>query len=162
MTATIIIPAKLKEKLEDLERKKDTTLEELIVTTLDEKFSLLNPEDKTEIHLELSEKYLSDAEELLRKKESVQASEKGWGAASQILKAMAAKEGKELRSHRELWEYASGLRIRYGDEELGVFWREANTLHMNFYEDWMPLEEVELTVRDVKRFVEKLRGLMKG
>lgn len=108
----------------------------------------------------------------MRKKDSVQAqpfkkaltenaSQKGWGAASQILKAMAAKEGKELRSHRELWGYASELRIRYEDEELGIFWREANTLHINFYENWMPLDEVELTVRDVKRFVEKLRGLMK-
>ena len=104
MAAMITIPAKLKERLEELGRKRDTPPEELIVTALDEKFSLLNPEDRVEIHLELCEKYLSEAEEFLRKRDSVQASEKGWGAAAQILKGMAAKEGKELSSHRELWD----------------------------------------------------------
>lgn len=137
-------------------------LEELLVRALDEKFSLLNPEDRAEIHLELCEKYLSEAEEFLRKEDPVQASEKGWGAASQMLQGMAAKEGRELRSHRELWEYIPELRRRYQDEEISILWHRANALHTNFYKNWMPLDEVKLALRNVKRFVEKLRGLMES
>ena len=59
----------------------------------------LDPETGVETHLKLSEKYMKDAEEFLAKKDYVQASEKAWGAAAQIVKALAAKEGKELRSH---------------------------------------------------------------
>ena len=31
---------------------------------------------------------------------------------------------------------------------------------MNFYENWIPLDEVELAVKGVERFVKKLKGLM--
>ena len=74
--------------------------------------------------------------------------------------ALAAKEGGELRSRRELWEYISKLRRRRNDPEVSALWSRANTLHTNLYEDWMPLDEVELSMRDVERLVEKLRGLM--
>jgi hypothetical protein len=34
-------------------------------------------------------------------------------------------------------------------------------LHQNFYENWLPPEMVEGNVKDVKKFVEKLRQLLK-
>jgi hypothetical protein len=43
--------------------------------------------------LELPERYLGEAEELLARGDYVQASEKAWGAAAQIVKAVAAREG---------------------------------------------------------------------
>ena len=46
--------------------------------------------------LALSEKYLKEAEEFLEKGDCVQASEKVWGAASQIVKALAAKKGEGI------------------------------------------------------------------
>jgi len=82
MATTIAGPVKLKEKLEELGRERDTPPEELIVTALDEKFSLLDPKERAEIHLELCEKYLSQAEEFLHRGDSVQASEKAWGGSS--------------------------------------------------------------------------------
>jgi DNA-binding ferritin-like protein len=57
----------------------------------------------------------------LRKK-STQASEKAWGAASQMVKALAANEGKELRSHASLWEYVDELAERLRDVELRHLW----------------------------------------
>jgi len=160
MAATITIPIKVKEKLDELSRSKDEPFEELLITALNRTYSILNPEDRAEIHLELCDKYLKEAKEFLQKGDSVQSSEKGWGAATEILKAMAAKEGKELRSHARLWDYVSALRRRYGDEEISTLWHKANSLHTNFYENWMPLDEVELAVNGVERFVEKLKGLM--
>ena len=120
----------------------------------------LDPRYRAELHLELCEKYLREAEELLSKGDYAQASERGWGAAAQIVKALAAKEGKTLRSHRELWEFAGELADRLGDPELRHLWGTANVLHQNFYEGWMPPREVEFAIEDVKRLVGKLRGLL--
>jgi len=118
----------------------------------------LGPEARFEVHLELSEKYLGDAEELLARGDYVQASGKAWDAAAQMVKAVAAKEGRELRGHAELWVYVDGLAERAGDVVLRYLWRTANALRQNFYEGWMPPREVELAVRDVKVLVEKLRA----
>jgi hypothetical protein len=107
----------------------------------------LDSETGFEVHLKLSEKYLRDASGM------------AWGAAAQMVKAVAAREGRELRSHAELWGYMDELAERAGDVMLRYLWRTANSLHQNFYEGWMPPREVELAVRDVKVFVEKLRAI---
>ena len=74
----------------------------------------LDPDELVEIHLKLSEKYMKEAEDLLAKGDHAQASEKAWGAAAQIVKALAAREGKEIRSHRELNEEVPGSRRAQG------------------------------------------------
>jgi len=126
---------------------------------------MLNTEDpqiKAELHLKLCEKYMHEAEEFLAKKDYTQASEKAWGASSQIVKALAAKEGEELRSHASLWQYVDRLAEKLEDVELRHLWRTANVLHQNFYENWMPPREVELSIRDIKTFIEKLKVVMKS
>ena len=157
-----VSPAKkVEEALRREAEKSGSSVEELVNEILSEALGApLDPRDRAELHLELCEKYLREAEELLSKGDYAQASEKGWGAAAQIVKALAAREGKTLRSHRELWEFAGELADRLGDPELRHLWRTANVLHQNFYEGWMPPREVELAVEDVKRLVGKLRGLL--
>lgn len=49
-------------------------------------------------HLKLNGKFLKDAKALLDKQDYVQASEKLWGAAAQVIKAIALKRGKRPRS----------------------------------------------------------------
>ena len=132
-------------------------MEELIIEAVFKQLNIADPEAKAELHLKLCEKYMREAEGFLAKKDHVQASEKAWGAASQMVKAAAAKEGKELRSHADLWEYADRLAEKLEDPELRHLWRTANTLHQNFYENWMPPREVELSVGDIKNLLEKLR-----
>ena len=39
----------------------------------------------------------------------MQASEKSWGAVAQIIKALAAKESKDLENHGDLWRYVNDL-----------------------------------------------------
>jgi len=160
MSITLSLPDGVMRRLEQLARKAGASVEELVIVAVDKTFHALDPSEKPLVHLRLCEKYLHEAKALLERRDSVQASEKAWGAASQIVKALAAKEGRELRSHRELWEYISELRRRRNDPEVSALWSRANTLHTNLYEDWMPLDEVELSMRDVERLVEKLRGLM--
>ncbi len=158
---TIVLPDKA---LKDLERRAELegkSLEELISEAVFKELNIKDPETKAELHLKLCEKYMREAEEFLAKKDYTQASEKAWGASSQIVKALAAKEGKELRSHASLWEYVDELAEKLGDSELRHLWRTANALHQNFYENWMPPREVRLSVKDVKTLIEKLRSTIR-
>jgi len=159
--AAVSLAKKVEEALRREAEKSGSSIEELANEILSEALvATLDPRDRAELRLELCEKYLREAEELLSKGDYAQASEKGWGAAAQIVKALAAREGKALRSHRELWEFAGELADRLGDPELRHLWRAASVLHQNFYEGWMPPREVEPAVEDVKRLVGKLRGLL--
>lgn len=122
-------------------------------------FLNIDPETKAEAHIALSEKYAREMDEFLEKGDYVQASEKAWGAASQILKAVASKRGKELKSHGELHKFVSELREETGDQELRRLWQVATSLHQNFYENWLPEGIVRESIEDVRRFVGKLREI---
>jgi len=76
-----VLPRKLEERLKRKAEKRGIPLEELIVEVLSK--ALNNPlsrEDEVELHLNLAEKYLREAEDLLAKGDYVEASEKGWSA----------------------------------------------------------------------------------
>lgn len=155
---TITLPSKALENAKKRAESEGKPLEEFTAEVFLKQLDIKDLEAKVELHLKLCEKYLKEAEDFLAKKDYVRASEKAWGATSQIVKALAAKEGKELVSHASLWAYMDELAEKLGDVELRHLWGRANNLHQNFYEDWMPPREVELSVRDVKAFVEKLRA----
>jgi hypothetical protein len=156
---SLVLPKKIEKKLKEEAEKTGISEEELIIEALSKFLNEpIDLETKAEIYLKLSEKYLRDSEEFLTKKDLVQASEKAWGAAAQIVKALAAKEGKELRSHGELHRYVAELSKEKGDREIMKFWFSATSLHQNFYENWFPEEAVRSAVEDVKNFIEKLKN----
>ena len=126
---SIEFPKKLHEILKRESKKKGITENELILEALSE-FLNLDPEERAKLHSSLSEKYLKEAEELLNKKDYVQASEKAWGAASQIVKAVAAKKGVELRSHGELHRFVAEISKR--NDEIRKLWQSAGMIHQNF------------------------------
>ncbi len=137
------------------------SLEELVAEALYEYLNIKDPEAKMELHLKLCEKYLSEGASFLDKGDYVQASEKFWGAAAQMLKALAARKGLELKSHRELWSFIAQLRKETGDEQVSRLWHVANSLHTNFYEAWSPPELIKDAAEDVKRLIDKIRKLMR-
>ena len=91
-----------------------------------------------------------------------QASEKGWGAAAEMVKALADERGWEHQSHRALYHAVSRLRRETGDYDLPRLFDHASALHINFYESWYDREEVELRIQDVERFVDKVESLLAG
>jgi hypothetical protein len=152
---------KLFEKLREEALKKDISTEELVVEILSKALNhTLDPSEKVELHLKLAEKFLREAEGFLAKGDYVQASEKGWGVAAQMVKAVAAKENLELRSHASLWEYLDKLAEKLQDVELRRLWWTANNLHQNLYENWMSPRDVKYAIEDVKKFAEKLKKLL--
>lgn len=159
MEITLELPEKVVEKLNELSKSSGKSLEELVAEAILEYAEITDPGVKAELHLKLCEKYLQEAENLLNKGDYVQASEKAWGAASQVVKAVAAKRGIELRSHGDLWKFVTKLVEETGDVELRRLWYVASGLHVNFYEAWATPEMVRGGVEDVKRFVEKLKKI---
>jgi HEPN domain-containing protein len=116
--------------------------------------------EKTENYLNLNNKYLKEAEALIRKGDYVQASEKFWGAAAEIVKAVAAKRGIELKSHGELHGFVTRLKKELAEPELTRLFGTAATLHQNFYENWLPAETVVDYGEAVKELVSRLGKLV--
>jgi len=157
----IMLSEKLYKKLETEADKMGVSVEELITDILSRTLNVpLDPGDRVEFHLKLCKKYLHESEELLAKGDYAQASERAWRAAMQIVKAVAAREGRGLRSHGELHREVARIAAETGDEEVRMLWQSAGMLHQNFYENWLPREMVEGNIKDVKRFVEKLRKIL--
>jgi uncharacterized protein (UPF0332 family) len=157
----IALPKKIEKRLKEESEKTGVSEEELVLEVLSKALNEpLDAETKVEIHLKLSEKYMKDAEELLTKKDYIQASEKAWGAASQIVKALAAREGRELRGYASLWQFVDEIAEKLQDIELRRLWSRANSLHQNFYENWMPSRDIIYAIEDVKKFIERIRKLL--
>ena len=157
---TLDFPEELLAILKRRANSEGKSLEELISDAVFGHYGINDPKIRTEVHLKLCEKLLREGEELLAKKDYVQASKKFWGAASQMIKALAAKRGLELRSHGELHKFVAELTKESGDPEIRRLWQSAASLHQNFYENWLPPEMVEGNADDVKNLIEKLRKLL--
>ena len=89
-----------------------------------------------------------------------QASEKGWGAAAQMVKAIAAQRGWEHRQHAALFTAISRLVQETGDADLSRLFAVANSLHVNFYENWDTADNVGRHLVDVERFLDKSERLL--
>jgi hypothetical protein len=108
----------------------------------------------------LNGKYLKDADELLQKGDYVQASEKLWGAAAEIVKAVAAKRGIKLGAHRSLTKFVVELDEEQPKLNLATEFSVANNLHINFYEDWLHPSMVLKNAETVKSFVSKMERFL--
>ena len=92
----------------------------------------------------------------------LQASEKGWGAAAQMLKAIAAERGWHHGRHGQLFVIVRRLANEEQIDGLRFGFRAARTLHANFYEDWMEMAEVEENLDRVREFVDAAEQLLSG
>ena len=111
-------------------------------------------------YLDLNRKYLKEAEGFLVKGDPVQASEKLWGASAEIVKAVAAQRGLELKTHADLWAFTTKLSSELGDPEMLRLFATANYLHQNFYENVMTVEAVSASAEAVKQFIKKVEKLL--
>jgi uncharacterized protein (UPF0332 family) len=106
----------------------------------------------------LNVKYLDDADTLLRNGDYVQASEKLWGAVAEIVKAVAETRGWRQSSHRELRSTVERLFNETEDRDLLLLFSVAESLHANFYENFMSDEVVTTHAEDARRLVSKLQN----
>ncbi len=107
-----------------------------------------------------SERFLAQARQELADGDLAQASEKGWGATAQMLKAVAERRGWEHHRHRHYHRAASRIRAETGDGEIRRFFDSASALHENFYEDDMVADEVAERLDDVEALLDRLIPLL--
>ena len=160
MSIEIAFPEKILKKLEEISKSEEVLPEEIIHEAVLEYLKLTDPETKTALHVNLSERYFDEADEHIKKEDYVQASEKLWEAASQMVKAVAAKRNLELRSHGDLNRFVADVRREVNEPEIRRVWQIATSLHQNFYEAWLPGETVKESVEDIKRFREMLERIL--
>ena len=103
---------------------------------------------------------MAQAYQELAKGDLQQASEKAWGAAAQMVKAIAQERGWRHQSHQALRGTVNKLIKETGDSELGSLFGSAGDLHTNFYENWNEVELTEVLLKDVERFVDKAEALL--
>ena len=107
-----------------------------------------------------SRELLRQAAEELATGDTRQASEKGWGGAAQMVKALAEQRGWDHHGHELLFRAVDRLAQETGDSELVVLFQAASGMHTNFYEDWYPSSSVEAGLRAMERLLDKLETLM--
>jgi hypothetical protein len=109
-------------------------------------------------YTELNHKYLREADELLRKHDLTQASEKLWGAFVDAIKAVAEKRGQMLGTHRSIAQFVLVLEKEALELQVHDAFRHAEGLHSNFFEDQLPEESVRISAKVVKDAIDKLRS----
>ncbi len=112
---------------------------------------------KTELYMRQSLLYLNNALEEINKQNYEKAGEFLWGSVAEALKALQmARKGLRVKRHREFWDIARELSREYADESIYVIFREANSLHSNFYEASLKEEDVKISFERVRILVGKL------
>ena len=114
----------------------------------------------TQRYQQASEHFLAQARQELSDGDLAQASEKGWVATAQILKAIAEQRGWDHHRHRHFHRAASRIRAETGDGEIRRLFDSASALHENFYENDMPPDEVDDRLDDVAALMDKLLPLL--
>ena len=112
------------------------------------------------VHKEQSRVNLEQASREFAAGDDMQAAEKGWGAAAQIVKALTEELGWEHGSHWQLSGAIARIIEETGDDEIRTLYAVANHLHTHFYEGWLTVDLVGNSLQDVARFVEKVEALL--
>ncbi|BFI76566.1 PaREP1 family protein [Sulfurisphaera ohwakuensis] len=139
--------------------------EEMGINVEDVLISLISrndPKEEIRLRLELAKKYMKECEEYLKKGDAIQASEKAYKVAEELVKALAEKFNleeyqktlKEGRWYTYLLVSASSkLSQKLGDWVLSG-WDAGYSLHV-----W-GFHEAKLTVNDIIPRVEKIRKML--
>ncbi len=107
-----------------------------------------------------SDHYFANALRLLDAGEAEKAGELLWGSLSQALKAVAADNGRELRSHDDIRAYALELTRKMEDEGIWYAFVTAQYLHSRFYETGLNIEDVKIGAETIEQARRKLLALI--
>ena len=105
---------------------------------------------------------LEQAEEEVRREDLRQASEKGWGAASQLIKAAANEYGMDHDRHGRLYQVARRLATTHDDQDIRDWFGFAGELHSNFYEGFMNERDVVRHLSQVTQLVDRVEGILRN
>ncbi len=122
----------------------------------------MNKGELLEKYKDQSVHFFENALSSIQAGEAEKAGEFLWGSMAQALKAVAASEGRELNTHGEIRRYATELAKKHNDMSIWDVYGIANSLHGNFYEAGLSLEEVQTHADRIRTTVVKLFSLIPG
>ena len=114
---------------------------------------------ESERYAELSRHFIEKADEYLLAGDTVQASEKAWGAVAEAFKSIAEERGWSHKGHRLLNDVAFQLSSEWDRRDVKLLFDAIEKLHINFYEDAMELDDVAASIVDAKRLLSELEAL---
>jgi len=100
--------------------------------------------------------YFENALKFIELGDAEKASEFLWGSMAQALKAVAASRDTRLKSHKDIRDYAFEIARVLPDESIRHAFNSAQSMHSNFYESGLLLEDIVVAAEDVKVAVAKL------
>ena len=103
---------------------------------------------------------LTQGFEELANGDSRQASEKGWDAAAQMIKAVASIRGWTHDGHAALSSVIDRLVKETGDDDIHLRFGMANALHQNSCENWGSAAYVAAGLADVRDLLNRLEPLL--
>ena len=117
----------------------------------------MEPNDReSNKYAEMSHWCIGEADNYLRLRNNIQASEKGWGAAAQALKAIAEERGWNHGGHGLIVDIAQQVADEQGRPDLFISFGAAQSLHVNFYENWLATDSVATYLDAVKTMLPEL------
>lgn len=156
--AEVTLPKFIIEELKERASRAGVTVEEYLLDILVED---IDPVEGASKYIRGAEELIEQARQELKKNDLRQASEKIWGACALAIKAHAlAKKGIKLESHRDLWIYKNEVARELGEWVRTVF-RQADSMHKNFYENLATREDVEDVLKEVEKLVTALSKTLK-
>ena len=117
------------------------------------------PEAVSEEYRRTGRRYIRQADAEFEKGDFLQASEKAWGAACEYIKSLAAIWGLPHESHREIRIAVNHIVNETGRRQIRPLFAVSEGMHANFYEAWMPEEEVEDNIESVKTLIALLEDI---
>ena len=104
--------------------------------------------------------FMTKSRKYLKEGDLLQASEKGWAAAAQSVKAFGPW-GWEHGGHRQLFRVVGRLAEETKNEngDIRSMFHVASSLHQNFYEDWLGETEIQHCLDKVENFINILSRL---
>ena len=118
--------------------------------------------ERARAYLNQSLEYFENASNAFKDGNPEKAGEFLWGSVATVLKALVmAKKGIEIKSHSEFWDIARELTRETGDMSIYESYKEANSLHSNFYDSRLSLDDIKNSSKKIAELVKKLRNLTK-
>ena len=95
----------------------------------------MTPSDNEAIadHLNQARDFLARSRDYLTQGDLHQASEKGWGAAAHMVKAVATAPGWEYERHSDFTQVLNSAYLATGDDRTRLLRGIPNELHSNYY-----------------------------
>ena len=115
---------------------------------------------RTNYHTDTAAEFLIKGRAHLAEGDLLQASEKGWGAAAQMVKAVAETRGWRHSTHRDLYHVVDLVAEELSNPRVQILFRSASALHQNFYEGDMREPAVSTGLDDAQEITDLLASVI--